>query len=110
MPTEPIATQAQVTTTHTVQHDYVTQSGRLVREKVTEDGTLTAVMDLSMTKAGVLLQQRLCHRMTSHARQSPCCCHSLASLGSATGGGRLAPHLPCSILRTVRPLRRITIS
>ena len=50
--TEPIATQAQVTTTHTVQHDYVTQSGRLVREKVTEDGTLTAVMDFVYDESG----------------------------------------------------------
>ena len=97
-----------MTTTHTVQHDYVTQSGRLVREKVTEDGTLTAVMDFVYDES--LLQQRLCHRMTSHARQSPCCCHSLASLGSATGGGRLAPHLPCSTLRTVQTSRLITIS
>ena len=50
--TEPIATQAQMTTTHTVQHDYVTQSGRLVREKVTEDGTLTAVMDFVYDESG----------------------------------------------------------
>ena len=42
----------QVTTTHTVQHDYVTQSGRLVREKVTEDGTLTAVMDFVYDESG----------------------------------------------------------
>lgn len=41
-----------MTTTHTVQHDYVTQSGRLVREKVTEDGTLTAVMDFVYDESG----------------------------------------------------------
>ena len=40
---EPIATQ---------QHDYVTRSGRLVREKVTEDGTLTAVMDFVYDESG----------------------------------------------------------
>ena len=38
--------------TQTVRHDYITQNGKVVRETVTTDGTVTAVMDFIYDESG----------------------------------------------------------
>ena len=80
--------------TQTVQHDYVTQNGKVVRETVRTNGTVTAVMDFIYDESGSPVATAALPSRAMPARQSPCCCHSLVSLAPATGGGRLAPRLP----------------